>query len=83
MVESLGHDHGADDVRDGAVDDGGGVDGDAVVLGAKDFQEVEDFRLNGSLDGAHAAAPVSHPQLLVEEISSLALPEVSVRVDDS
>jgi hypothetical protein len=46
VVETLGHDHGADDVRDGAVDEGSGVDGDAIVFAVKNVEKVEDFGLN-------------------------------------
>jgi len=46
VVEPLGHDHGADDVGDGAVDERGGVDGDAVVFAVEDVEKVKNFRLN-------------------------------------
>jgi len=43
VIETFCHDHGADDVGYGAVDEGGRIDCDTVVFTVKDFEKVDNF----------------------------------------
>ena len=84
VVKALGHDHGADDVADGAVEQGGRVDGPAIEVGVQGGHQLPDWASSRNIDPVLPVGdPILHPEMFVQQEGPVPFPQGTLGVHNA